>query len=133
MDWARQGFYQEASKPEEQLTLAKACMLIALEEEASAALLEGQLDIRQRLSPPLDNPALVARLGRSHNSSRSVLHTALAGTSSLEMPPHQIADSQALGQLNLAPLCQCCYSPSPLKVLWQQDHHEHQALSPPDS
>ena len=88
MDWARQGFYQEASKPEEQLTLAKACMLIALEEEASAALLEDQLDIRQRLSPPLDTPPLVARLGRSQNSSRSVLHRASAGTSLMDLPPH---------------------------------------------
>lgn len=93
MDWARQGFYQEASKPEEQLTLAKACMLIALEEEASAALLGDQLDIRQRVSPPFDSPALVARLGRSHDSSRSVPHTALAETSSLDLPPRQIADS----------------------------------------
>ncbi len=93
MDWARQGFYQEASKPEEQLTLAKACMLIALEEEASAALLGDHLDIRQRVSPPFDSPALVARLGRSHDSSGSVPHTALAETSSLDLPPRQIADS----------------------------------------
>ena len=90
VDWARQGFYQEASKPEEQLTLAKACMLIALEEEASAALLEDQLDIRQHLSSPLDTPHLVARLGRSHNSSRSVPHRAWARTSSLDLPPHPV-------------------------------------------
>ena len=93
MDWARQGFYQEASKPEEQVTLAKACMLIALEEEASAVLVEDQLDIRQRLSPPLDSPPLVARLGRSHDSSRSVPHRPSAGNVPLDLPPHHFADS----------------------------------------
>jgi hypothetical protein len=34
---ARQLFYKETAKPDAQISLAKACMLIALEEEAAAA------------------------------------------------------------------------------------------------
>lgn len=37
-EWARQRFYEETAKPDEQITLAKACMLIALEDEAAAAV-----------------------------------------------------------------------------------------------
>ena len=37
-DWARQRFYEETAKPDEHITLAKACMLIALEDEAAAAV-----------------------------------------------------------------------------------------------
>lgn len=61
VDWARQKFYQEASKPDERLTLAKACMLIALEEEAAAAVGEDHLDIRQTLSLSSADPILFAR------------------------------------------------------------------------
>ena len=45
-EWARQLFYKETTKPDDQITLAKACMLIALEEEA-AAVVEG-LQYRRR-------------------------------------------------------------------------------------
>lgn len=34
-EWARQRFYEETAKAEEHITLAKACMLIALEDEAA--------------------------------------------------------------------------------------------------
>ena len=58
MDWARQRFYQEVSKPDERLTLAKACMLIALEEEAAAALRQDQMDIGQTLRLTSADPLL---------------------------------------------------------------------------
>ena len=71
MDWARQRFYQEVSKPDERITMAKACMLIALEEEAAAALAQDQLDIRQTLRLSSTDPLLYAHPTQS--SSRSVL------------------------------------------------------------
>ena len=70
VDWARQRFYQEASKPEERITLAKACMLIALEEEAAAALQADQMDIRQSLSLGIPDPLTFAPTGRRRNTSR---------------------------------------------------------------
>ena len=53
--WARQQFLHECAKPEEELNLAKACMLIALEDEAAAAV-----DAAAAFGRPLP-PALVAR------------------------------------------------------------------------
>ncbi len=70
VDWARQRFYQEASKPEELITLAKACMLIALEEEAAAALQADQMDIQQSLNLGLADPLTFAPPGRRRNTSR---------------------------------------------------------------
>lgn len=69
VDWARQLFYQEVSKPDELITLAKACMLIALEEEAAAALAQDQLDIRQTLRVSSAEPLLYAHPAQT--SSRS--------------------------------------------------------------
>ena len=71
VDWARQRFYQEVSKPDDRITLAKACMLIALEEEAAAALAQDQLDIRQTLRLSSADPLLFAH--PAPTSSRSVL------------------------------------------------------------
>ena len=71
VDWARQRFYQEVSKPDERITLAKACMLIALEEEAAAALAQDQLDIRQTLRVSSTDPLLYSH--PAHTSSRSLL------------------------------------------------------------
>ena len=70
VDWARQRFYQEVSKPEERITLAKACMLIALEEEAAAALQADQMDVRQSLSLGLAEPLTFAPPGRRRSTSR---------------------------------------------------------------
>ncbi len=50
--------------------MAKACMLIALEEEAAAALAQDQLDIRQTLRLSSADPLLYAHPA---HTSRSVL------------------------------------------------------------
>lgn len=71
VDWARQRFYQEVSKLDERITMAKACMLIALEEEAAAALAQDQLDIRQTLRLSSADPLLYAHPAQT--SSRSAL------------------------------------------------------------
>jgi hypothetical protein len=68
--WARQRFYQEVSKPEERIALAKACMLIALEEEAAATLQADEMDVRQSLSLELADPLTFRPPGRRLDNSR---------------------------------------------------------------
>lgn len=60
-DWARQHFLEECSKPDDELNLAKACMLIALEDEAAAVA-----DAAAAAGRPLP-PALVARTAGAAN------------------------------------------------------------------
>ncbi len=52
-EWARQRFYEETAKPDEHITLAKACMLIALEDEAAAVV--DEQESRARTSRIVDN------------------------------------------------------------------------------
>ena len=67
-DWARLQFYAEVSKSEASLSLAKACMLIALEEEAAVASDEQQR--RLGLDGNGREEALTISQMRSRGSSR---------------------------------------------------------------
>ena len=70
-DWARLQFYAEVSKGEAHITLAKACMLIALEEEAAAAADEQERRAgASRASSGDDAPTRSSRPRDMHTGSR---------------------------------------------------------------
>ena len=73
-DWARLQFYGEVSKGDAHITLAKACMLIALEEEAAAAA-----DDHERKTTALKDDLDRVAAGRVYARSRSRHATSLRG------------------------------------------------------